>query len=703
MVNYRFSPPDLTINVGDTVVWRDNQGSHDTVSGVNGVPDRDRTWNSNTQYPNLMRVGNTFSFTFTRAGTYPYYCTPHWQLGMVGTITVQAGNSAPSLSIISPPDQSNFNAPADISFEAAPSDPDGDPLTVEFFLNGTSLGSLSAPPYRIAVNGLGPGNYTFSATASDSGGLTASATNLVTINGQQPTINTGPQSQTVNAGSDVTFTVQANGSRPLSYQWFFGTTAIGGQTTPSLLLTNVSSADSGSYTVQVFNAFGSAFASATLTVTSPPSGSAPTLTSEPRSQSVNAGSNVTFSADAIGSLPLSWQWFFNGAAIADATNSSLTLLSVGPANAGDYLVTVINPFGSTTSSNATLTVISCVFSLSKASSSFPAEGGSDIVDLIGPSGCGWTVQNTNSWISITSGSSGNGSATVSFTVISNSTRNARSAVVIIAGNSFSVSQAATLFPARNDFNHDGQTDFVFHNTDGRVNVWLMDGTMRIGIVPLRNGRPTAPGSRIVATHDFDLDGNVDILWQRADGSLQIWFMNTTNFLRSELIAPAPVLGTAWQAVAMGDFNRDLQSDILLRHRDGYLLVWYMRGKQYVRQGLVYNGQAVPNLWRVVGVADLNKDGYPDILWQKPSSAMVVWFMRADTPLQGPLLSNLPRIDAAIVGMNDLNQDGGVDFIWRHSDGHLSAWWMNGTNRIGSFPINAGEIVAPAWKFSAPRN
>ena len=701
MVNTVFTPPNLTINVGDTVTWRCDQGFHDTVSGVNGQPSG--FWNSNVQFPALMRPGNMFSVTFNNAGTFPYYCTPHWPLGMVGSITVQSVNSAPTISIINPPDQSNFNAPADITVEASAFDADGDPLTVEFFMNGTSLGTDSTPPYQMPVNGLGPGNYTFTATARDPAGLTASASSSITVNGLQPAIGVGPQSQIVNAGSDVTLSVQANGTPPLNYQWFFGADLIGGAIGPSLMLTNVSPADSGSYTVQVSNGFGSTFASATLTVTSPPSGTAPTFSSEPRSQTVNAGTNVTFTAEAIGSLPLSWRWFFNNEPIPDATNASFTLLNVGPGNTGQYFVSVNNPFGSATSSNATLTVVTCDLTLSKLSSSFPPEGGTDSVDVIGPAGCAWTVQNSNAWVQITSASSGSGPATVRFTVASNATHIARSGILVIAGNLFTVSQTATLFPAKNDFNHDGQTDFVFQNTDGRVNVWLMDGTTRTGIAPLRNGRPAAFGSRIVGTQDFDLDGNVDILWQRGDGALQIWFMNGTNFLRSELIAPAPALGNAWQVIGLGDFNRDLHPDILLRHTEGYLLLWYMKGKQYLRQTLLYNGQAIPIAWRVVGVADMNNDGYADIIWQKPSSAIVVWFMNKETPVRGPLLSNLPRIDAAIVGLNDLNQDGAVDFVWRHSDGHLSTWWMNNTNRLGSFPINGREIVPPAWKFAAPKN
>ena len=96
--NVKFTPPSLTVNVGDTVTWRDTEGFHDTVSGSAGVPDG--VWNSNNQYHRLMFPDDTFSFTFTRPGTYPYYCTPHWSLGMVGSFATLAKRLAPSLIVL---------------------------------------------------------------------------------------------------------------------------------------------------------------------------------------------------------------------------------------------------------------------------------------------------------------------------------------------------------------------------------------------------------------------------------------------------------------------------------------------------------------------------------------------------------------------------------------------------------------------------
>ena len=75
-----------------------------------------------------------------------------------------------------------------------------------------------------------------------------------------------------------------------------------------------------------------------------------------QSQQAAAGTNVTFSVAALGS-GLSFQWSFNGTAIAGATSSSLTLSKVAAANAGSYTVTVTNSAGSITSSAAVLSII----------------------------------------------------------------------------------------------------------------------------------------------------------------------------------------------------------------------------------------------------------------------------------------------------------------------------------------------------------
>ncbi len=82
----------------------------------------------------------------------------------------------------------------------------------------------------------------------------------------------------------------------------------------------------------------------------------PSFTTQPVSQTIIAGANVTFSAVATGTPTPTHQWKFNGTAISGATGTSYTISNTTTANAGTYTVTATNARGSVTSSAATLTV-----------------------------------------------------------------------------------------------------------------------------------------------------------------------------------------------------------------------------------------------------------------------------------------------------------------------------------------------------------
>jgi hypothetical protein len=104
--------------------------------------------------------------------------------------------------------------------------------------------------------------------------------------------------------------------------------------------------------VTVSNSIGYAIsAPATLAVLSPPQ-----VLSQPSSQIGYWGKSVTLTVTAVGNSPLSYQWLKNATAIVGATGSSLFLTNLQMADAGNYLVVVTNAYGSTTSSNAYLTM-----------------------------------------------------------------------------------------------------------------------------------------------------------------------------------------------------------------------------------------------------------------------------------------------------------------------------------------------------------
>ncbi|MFH1068391.1 MAG: choice-of-anchor D domain-containing protein [Candidatus Glassbacteria bacterium] len=77
-----FSPNNLTIAVGDTVLWNNSDTkAHTATSGTNGVANG--LWNSGN-----LNSGQTFKHVFTQKGSFPYFCLYHFAIGMTGTVTV---------------------------------------------------------------------------------------------------------------------------------------------------------------------------------------------------------------------------------------------------------------------------------------------------------------------------------------------------------------------------------------------------------------------------------------------------------------------------------------------------------------------------------------------------------------------------------------------------------------------------------------
>ena len=83
----------------------------------------------------------------------------------------------------------------------------------------------------------------------------------------------------------------------------------------------------------------------------------PGITVQPSNQTTVEGSNIVLSVVAGGTGPFSYQWNFNGTNILGATNATLTLTNLHPNQSGNYAVTITTPYGSITSSNASVTVI----------------------------------------------------------------------------------------------------------------------------------------------------------------------------------------------------------------------------------------------------------------------------------------------------------------------------------------------------------
>lgn len=95
-IDNKFDPQKLEIKVGDTVTWT-LDGAHSVNGGTDGKQDPESPMNSQIGVP-------TYEATFDKEGTFPYFCQPHFSLGMVGEIVVTktGGGAKPTGGAASP-------------------------------------------------------------------------------------------------------------------------------------------------------------------------------------------------------------------------------------------------------------------------------------------------------------------------------------------------------------------------------------------------------------------------------------------------------------------------------------------------------------------------------------------------------------------------------------------------------------------------
>jgi len=223
--------------------------------------------------------------------------------------------------------------------------------------NGAKIAGATATSYTVSS-----ADYTkagaYSVIVSNAAGSVLSDDAALTVN-YPPIVAQDPVSLTNYAGSNAVFyvSVSTNSTPPLSYRWTFDTTAIADETNASLTLTDLEAADAGSYAVVITNLYGSVTsAAAVLTVEEAATNQAPIFTLQPVTVAVNEGGSATLTAAAFGVPAPTYQWRFNGADVAGATGTALTIDPAQVSDQGRYRVGVTNSEGGLLSEEAWLLV-----------------------------------------------------------------------------------------------------------------------------------------------------------------------------------------------------------------------------------------------------------------------------------------------------------------------------------------------------------
>jgi hypothetical protein len=245
-------------------------------------------------------------------------------------------------------------------------------------------------------------------------------------------------------------------------------------------------------------------------------------------------------------------------------------------------------------------------------------------------------------------------------------------------SSFTVAASRTSFISVDrdqDWDRNGTPELLWQNgLTGVFSAWYMDGK---NVLKKKDIYRTYD-ARFVAAADFNSDGKPDLLLRDRDGVIIVMQKNGT--FHSEGVV-ALRLGSYIRVVGTGDFNGDGYPDIIFQNLPwGKILVSYWDGSHFVNTRQI--GVVDDWAWRAVGVGDFDFDNRPDILLHNEvTGAVAVWHMNDTDVIEVSSLESADPVWHAH-GVYDMNADGHSDIIWRNnSTGEIAVWYMNRTHRV----------------------
>ncbi|MBI5218218.1 MAG: immunoglobulin domain-containing protein [Bacteroidia bacterium] len=167
-----------------------------------------------------------------------------------------------------------------------------------------------------------------------------------------PDITAQPTAFSQCLGDTITFITTANGTPPITFQWYLNGTAITDATNHTLTINGITESLGGSYYCAITNPCGTIYTdSAALNVKLPPS-----IIMQPDDKIRCVGDSVSFSVKISGQEPFTYEWSLQGIPIPNSNSSTFVIDTLDQGDAGNYTCMITNECGSILSDTAILTV-----------------------------------------------------------------------------------------------------------------------------------------------------------------------------------------------------------------------------------------------------------------------------------------------------------------------------------------------------------
>lgn len=213
------------------------------------------------------------------------------------------------------------------------------------------------------------------------------------------------------------------------------------------------------------------------------------------------------------------------------------------------------------------------------------------------------------------------------------------------------------------------TNLFWQKNDGTLQVWSVNTS-----VVLNQVNPGSQSGDFLGSGDFNGDGHDDLVWRIRGGQTQLSFMTDVQITSTAFPGPRDP-NYVWRFQGTGDFDGNDRDDILWRHADGRLRIWFdgsNAGEAF--PGFNNVPDPVESVWSIQGIADFDGDARADILWRnKISGRVILWFMDGATFL-GSREEGSPGSNWEISGVGDFEGNLKADILWRNDTGVLRIWF-----------------------------
>jgi hypothetical protein len=259
-------------------------------------------------------------------------------------------------------------------------------------------------------------------------------------------------------------------------------------------------------------------------------------------------------------------------------------------------------------------------------------------------------------------------------------------------------------------------DLLFQNVlDGSLVDWLMSGDKENSVAYLF---PASPGRdwKLVGTADLNGDDVTDLLFQnQKTGDLAYWLMqvpiypDTTPVATSIGFLAPKNPGANWNVVGMAYFNRDGFADILFRNSvTGQLYIWYMKGTTLISEAFVSPSDPGAG-WNVAAVGDMNRDGQTDILFQNAENGdLYVWYLHDNTLISEGYLNpanpgpGWQAVSLVYLASASSSSPATPNILFQNVDTGLLAYWiMDGPNLV-NYALPQPFDPGPNWRLVGPK-